>query len=170
MLVVRLTAKRSAPTLLVVVGGIWMLSWLVLAAASHLPGLAGTLFVTTFGIFAVGETMYAPVLNPLTASLAPSGHGRHHPRGVRRDADRRVGGRSAGGRRRPRRRARHLFIVAHVAISLVAVFAAWRLRSLVTGTPAGSAPATVADDLVPDAGGTRGGALDEVLAGGPAAA
>ena len=62
-----------------------------------------------------------------------------------------------------------MFIVAHVLISLVAVLAAWRLRSLVTD-PAGSAPATVADDLVPDAGGTRGGALDGVLAGGPAAA
>ena len=54
-------------------GGIWVLSWLVLSAAHTCPGLAGALFVTTFGIFAVGETMYAPVLNPLTASLAPSG-------------------------------------------------------------------------------------------------
>ena len=73
MAVVRWTARRSAPSLLIVVGGIWVLSWLILAAASHVPGLAATLFVTTFGIFAVGETMYAPVLNPLTASLAPSG-------------------------------------------------------------------------------------------------
>ena len=38
-----------------------------------LPSCPAALFVTTFGIFAVGETMYAPVLNPLTASLAPSG-------------------------------------------------------------------------------------------------
>ena len=52
---------------------IWTLSWLVLAGASLAPELAAALFVTTFGIFAVGETMYAPVLNPLTASLAPPG-------------------------------------------------------------------------------------------------
>ena len=38
-----------------------------------MPELAGTMFVVVFGVFAVGETMYAPVLNPLTASLAPSG-------------------------------------------------------------------------------------------------
>src|SRR6476469_9213024 len=73
MLVVRLTAKRSGATLLTGVGLIWTLSWLVLAAASLTPELSAALFVTTFGIFAVGETMYAPVLNPLTASLAPSG-------------------------------------------------------------------------------------------------
>ena len=48
------------------------LSWL-LAAASVVPVLAGTMFIVVFGVFAVGETMYAPVLNPLTASLAPSG-------------------------------------------------------------------------------------------------
>ena len=32
-----------------------------------------TMFVRVFGIFAVGETMYAPVLTPLTARLAPPG-------------------------------------------------------------------------------------------------
>jgi hypothetical protein len=63
-----------------------------------------------------------------------------------------------------------VFIVAHVLISLVAVLAAWRLRSLVTGNPSASAPATVTDDLAPAAGGTRDGALDEVLVGGTAAA
>ena len=73
MAVVRWTAGRSAPSLLVAVGSIWVLSWLLLAAASVVPELAGTMFVVVFGVFAVGETMYAPVLNPLTASLAPSG-------------------------------------------------------------------------------------------------
>lgn len=73
VVVVRLTANRSASTLLMAVGGVWTLAWLVLSAAQLSPGIASALFVTTFGIFAVGETMYAPVLNPLTASLAPKG-------------------------------------------------------------------------------------------------
>ncbi len=73
MVVVRLTANRGAPTLLMGVAAIWTLSWVLLALASQSPGLAAALFVTTFGVFAVGETMYAPVLNPLTASLAPQG-------------------------------------------------------------------------------------------------
>jgi len=73
VIVVRLTAHRSAPTLLMAVGGIWVLSWLVLSTAQFAPGVASALFVTTYGIFAVGETMYSPVLSPLTASLAPRG-------------------------------------------------------------------------------------------------
>ena len=113
--------------------------------------------------------MYAPVLNPLTASLAPSGMvgTTLGVFGAIQTSGSAVGPLLAG----VALNAGHgtVFIVAHVLISLVAVLAAWRLRSLVTGTPAGSAPATVTDDLVPDAGGTRGGALDEVLAGGPAA-
>jgi MFS family permease len=129
MLVVRLTAKRSGATLLMGVGAIWTLSWLVLSAASVAPELSAALFVTTFGIFAVGETMYAPVLNPLTASLAPSGlvgttlglftalqtgFSAAGPlvAGV-------VLGAGLGS----------LFIGLHVAISLLAVFAAWRLRA-----------------------------------------
>ncbi len=170
MAVVRWTAHRSAPSLLVVVGGIWVLSWLILATASHLPGLAATMFVTTFGIFAVGETMYAPVLNPLTASLAPSGMvgTTLGVFGAIQTSGSAVGPLLAG----VALNAGHgtVFIVAHVLISLVAVLAAWRLRSLVTGTPAGSAPGTVTDDLAPAAGGTRDGALDEVLVGGTAAA
>src|SRR5665811_2294542 len=73
MAVMKWTAKRSSPSLLVAVGSIWVFSWLLLAAASFMPALAGAMFVGVYGVFAVGETMYAPVLNPLTASLAPSG-------------------------------------------------------------------------------------------------
>jgi Na+/melibiose symporter-like transporter len=73
VVVVRVTARRNAASLLMVVGGVWTLSWVVLSAAQLAPEIASALFVTTFGIFAVGETMYAPVLNPLTASLAPQG-------------------------------------------------------------------------------------------------
>ena len=129
MLVVRLTANRSGATLLMGVGLIWTISWLVLAASSLAPELAAVLFVTTFGIFAVGETMYAPVLNPLTASLAPSGLvgttlGMFTALQTGFSA---VGPLVAGvilgaglG---------SLFIGLHVAISLLAVFGAWRLRA-----------------------------------------
>jgi MFS family permease len=129
MVVVKVTANRSGATLLMGVGLIWTVSWLVLAASSLAPELAAVLFVTTFGIFAVGETMYAPVLNPLTASLAPSGLvgttlGLFTALQTGFSA---VGPLVAGvllgaglG---------SVFIGAHVAISLLAVFAAWRLRS-----------------------------------------
>ena len=129
MLVVRLTAKRSGATLLMGVGVIWTISWLVLAAASFAPELAAVLFVTTYAIFAVGETMYAPVLNPLTASLAPSGLvgttlGMFTALQTGFSA---VGPLVAGvilgagmG---------SLFIGLHIAISLLAVFGAWRLRA-----------------------------------------
>jgi hypothetical protein len=143
MLVVRLTAKRSGATLLMGVGAIWTLSWLVLASSSLAPELSAALFVTTFGIFAVGETMYAPVLNPLTASLAPSGLvgttlGMFTALQTGFSA---VGPLVAGvilgaglG---------SLFIGLHVAISLVAVFAAWRLRAAMR--PARSATARRVD-------------------------
>ncbi|MCA0291883.1 MAG: MFS transporter [Actinobacteria bacterium] len=73
MVVVRLTAGHSGAGLLMIVGGIWTLSWVLLSAALFTPAVAGAVFVTSFAVFAVGETMYAPILNPLTASLAPEG-------------------------------------------------------------------------------------------------
>ena len=73
MVIVRVTAKRSAPALLMAVGVIWTLGWLMLSAALLSPHLAAAIFVTTFAVFAIGETMYAPILSPLTASLAPEG-------------------------------------------------------------------------------------------------
>ena len=131
MVVVRLTKGTSAPTLLMGVAGIWVLSWVVLASAAHAPELAAVIFVTTYGIFAVGETMYAPVLNPLTASLAPSGLvgttlGMFTALQTGFSA---VGPLVAGvilgaglG---------DAFIAIHVGISLIAVYAAWRLRAAV---------------------------------------
>lgn len=72
--VVRWTANRSAPRLLMAVGAIWLVSWVILALAARTPELAASILVVTFGIFAVGETMYGPVLNPLVAQLAPAGY------------------------------------------------------------------------------------------------
>ncbi|SDS35852.1 MFS transporter [Microlunatus soli] len=72
MLVIRWTAGRSAAGLLMIVGGIWVLCWMIMGAAAHLPELSSVIFVSTFGLFAFGETLFAPVLNPLVASLTPT--------------------------------------------------------------------------------------------------
>src|SRR5450631_3517636 len=136
MAVMKWTARRSAPSLLVVVGSIWVFSWLLLAAASFLPMLAGAMFVGVFGVFAVGETMYAPVLNPLTASLAPSGMVGTTlgifaalQTGVSAAGPLLAGIALSAGRGR-------LFVAVHVSISLIAVFAALRLRFLLKGSRA----------------------------------
>lgn len=129
MVVVRVTARRGAPALLMIVGAIWTASWALLALSSQAPEIAAALFVTAFGVFAVGETMYAPILNPLTASLAPEGMvgttlGMFTAlqTGVSAVGPLVAGvilGAGLGG----------VFIGLHVAISVLAVFAAWRLRT-----------------------------------------
>lgn len=71
-LVVRLTGRQPGAGLLVMVGSIWALSWLMLEGALFTSAAhAGAIFVVAFGVFAVGETMYSPVLSPLTAAVAP---------------------------------------------------------------------------------------------------
>ena len=73
-LVVRLTGDRHGAGLLAVVGAIWVGSWLLLEAALFAsPEVGSAMFVVAFAIFALGETMYAPVLSPLTAAVAPDG-------------------------------------------------------------------------------------------------
>jgi hypothetical protein len=142
MAVMKWTAKRSSPSLLVAVGSIWVFSWLLLAASSVVPALAATMFVVVYGVFAVGETMYAPVLNPLTASLAPSGMVGTTlgifaalQTGVSAAGPMLAGVALSAGHG-------SLFIAVHVAISLVAVFAALRLRSLLAGACAPASRAT----------------------------
>jgi len=153
MAVVKWTARRSAPSLLVAVGSIWVLAWLLLAATSLVPELAGTMFVMVFGVFAVGETMYAPVLNPLTASLAPAGMVGTTlgifaalQTGVSAAGPLLAGVALGAGHG-------SLFVGVHVGISLVAVFAALRLRSLLAAARAsqpGDIPANL-EELVTEA-------------------
>ncbi len=128
VVVVRLTAKRSAPALLMAVGGIWVVSWVALSAAQFAPGVASALFVMTYGIFAVGETIYSPVLNPLTASLAPKGMVGQTlgTMAALQTAFSAAGPLVAGvllgaglG---------DVFLGMHLAVSVVAVFAAWRIK------------------------------------------
>ncbi|GAA1768438.1 MFS transporter [Nostocoides vanveenii] len=158
MVVVRLTARRSAPLLLTIVGGIWTLGWLMLAAARLSPELASAIFVTTFAVFAVGETMYAPILSPLTASLAPEGMVGTTlgvftalQTGISALGPLVAGVLLGAG-------LTGSFLVLHIAISVVAVAAGWRLRGLLAGAtrsaagvvtagsdsahPAGPVPAT----------------------------
>jgi len=133
VVVVKLTAKRSAPTLLMVVAGIWVFSWLLLSAAHLAPGLAAAIFITTYGVFAVGETMYSPVLNPLTASLAPRGMVGQTlgTIGALQTAFSAAGPLVAGvllgaG-------LADAFLGLHIAISLAALCAAWRIRGILRG-------------------------------------
>ncbi|MEJ7628657.1 MAG: MFS transporter [Nocardioidaceae bacterium] len=73
-LVVRVTGRNPGAVLLAVVGLVWVLSWLVLEVALFTGAASANLiFVMAFGMFAVGETMYAPVLSPLAAAVAPDG-------------------------------------------------------------------------------------------------
>ena len=55
------------------VGAIWLACWVGLGHVARSRQLAPVVLVRTFGVFALGETMYGPVLNPLVASLAPEG-------------------------------------------------------------------------------------------------
>ncbi|MFC5788766.1 MFS transporter [Agromyces tardus] len=128
VVVVRLTAKRSAPVLLMAVGAIWVLAWLGLSAAQLAPGVASAILVMTYGIFAVGETIYSPVLNPLTASLAPKGM-------VGRTLGAMAALQTAFTAAGPLVAGVLLgaglvdgFLVMHLAISALAVVAAWRVH------------------------------------------
>lgn len=145
MVVVRVTAKRGAPGLLMVVGAVWTLAWVMLTAASSSPELAAAVFVTAFGVFAVGETMYAPVLNPLTASLAPDGMVGTTlglfaalQTGVSAIGPLVAGILLGAGQSQ-------LFLGVHLAISAAAFASAWRLRSL-TRTRVEPAPQVVGEE------------------------
>lgn len=129
VVVIRWTARRSAAVLLMIVGGIWVLAWTLLGMAAGLHDLAPMIFLSTFGIFAVGETLFAPVLNPLIATLAPDGMV-GSTLGVftalqtgAATIGPMISGATLGAG------LSGVFIAANVAISVVAVVAAARLRS-----------------------------------------
>lgn len=73
-IVTKVTGRNPGAVLLAVVGSIWVMSWLLLEGSLFTGrATAGTVFVLAFGLFAVGETMFAPILSPLTAAIAPAG-------------------------------------------------------------------------------------------------
>jgi Na+/melibiose symporter-like transporter len=142
--VVKLTAKRNAASLLMVVAGIWVFSWVLLSVAHLTPGIAAVVFVTTYGIFAVGETMYSPVLNPLTASLAPRGMvGQTLGTVAALQTAFSAAGPLVAGVLLGAGLA-DAFLWLHIGISLAALFAAWRIRRLLAARDA--ARASVARD------------------------
>jgi len=136
-LVVRFTGHHSGASLLAVVGSVWVLSWLMLEGALFVaPERAGAIFVLAFAVFAVGETMYAPVLSPLAASVAPAGMLGTTLGAL---AALRTGIGAAGplvagillALDQP-----HVFVLGHVAINAVAVVVALRLKRAMS-TPSG---------------------------------
>lgn len=149
VIVVKLTAKRSAPALLMAVGSIWVVSWLILSAAQFAPAIATALFVTTYGIFAVGETIYSPVLNPLTAQLAPKGMVGQTLGTIAAlqtafsAAGPLVAGVLLGAG------LTDVFLGMHLAVSAIAVFAAWRIKKALDREPLAVAPAGSAASAAP---------------------
>ncbi len=148
-LVVRLTGDRDGAGLLVVVGAIWVGSWLLLEAALFVsPQVASTLFVVAFAIFAVGETMYAPILSPLTAAVAPPGlvGTTLGALAALRTGISAVGPLVAGALLAfdlP-----HVFVLAHVVINAVAIVLALRLfRTQTVAATSSPAPSQVRVDV-----------------------
>jgi MFS family permease len=144
--VVRLTARRSSASLLLGVGLVWVAGWVLLSLAHVLPASATMLFVVAYGVFGVGETMYAPILSPLAASLVPEGHlgGVLGILGGLQTGLSALGPLVAGvllGADLP-----EAFLGLHVVISVVAVVAALRLRRALRDlTPAKEAAPDRAD-------------------------
>jgi MFS family permease len=148
-LVVRLTGDRDGAGLLVVVGAIWVGSWLLLEAALFVsPHVASALFVVAFAIFAVGETMYAPILSPLTAAVAPPGlvGTTLGALAALRTGISAVGPLVAGALLAfdlP-----HVFVLAHVVINAVAIVLALRLfRTQTVAATSSPAPSQVRVDV-----------------------
>ncbi|MCD2441046.1 MFS transporter [Agromyces sp. SYSU K20354] len=151
VIVVKLTAERSAPALLMAVGSIWVVSWLILSAAQFSPGIATALFVMTYGIFAVGETIYSPVLNPLTAQLAPKGMVGQTLGTIAAlqtafsAAGPLVAGVLLGAG------LTDVFLGMHVVVSALAVFAAWRIKRALAKPDAAGVPAEATGDAAVEA-------------------
>lgn len=71
--VVRGTRSSSPATLLAICAALWVGVWLVFAAPLAVRGHAEGFVLLGYALFSVGETMLAPVLSPLAATLAPPG-------------------------------------------------------------------------------------------------
>jgi dipeptide/tripeptide permease len=71
--VVRATRSVSPATLLALCAVTWIGVWLFFAVPLALPRGASAFVVLGYALFSLGETMLAPVLSPLAATLAPAG-------------------------------------------------------------------------------------------------
>ncbi|MFD6416448.1 MFS transporter [Streptomyces sp. NPDC060194] len=73
-LVLRFVERRRRSRVIAAVGVIWTVAWLVagLAGLGHgSQAMATTAFITTYGLFGLGEAMLSPTVAPLVADLAP---------------------------------------------------------------------------------------------------
>lgn len=71
--VVRGTRSASPARLLALCAALWVGVWLVFAVPLAVHGHAAGFVLLGYALFSVGETMLAPVLSPLAATLAPAG-------------------------------------------------------------------------------------------------
>jgi MFS family permease len=71
--VVAATRRRSGTTLLASCAAIWVICWLIFGLPLLLSGHDEGFVLLGFAVMSVGETMMAPILSPLAASLAPDG-------------------------------------------------------------------------------------------------
>ena len=71
--VVKATRTVSPAILLATCAAMWIGVWLVLALPLLHLSSSAAIVVAGYALFSVGETMLAPVLSPLAASLAPAG-------------------------------------------------------------------------------------------------
>ncbi|MFE9098052.1 MFS transporter [Streptomyces sp. NPDC007264] len=74
--VLRFVERRKRTRVIAAVGLIWAAAWAVAGYAGLGNGsraMATAAFVTTYGLFGLGEAMLAPTVAPLVADLAPTG-------------------------------------------------------------------------------------------------
>ncbi|OKK18099.1 hypothetical protein AMK16_17120 [Streptomyces sp. CB00455] len=74
--VLRLVEKRRRSRVIAAVGLIWTVAWVIAGFSGLGHGsavMAAAAFVTTYGLFGIGEAMLSPTLAPLVADLAPEG-------------------------------------------------------------------------------------------------
>jgi MFS family permease len=73
LLVLKAVRGRRRTHAVVVLGGLWVLSWLLVLAGGHGgAGLGAVLFISAAVVFGLGETLFAPTLPPLVNDIAPA--------------------------------------------------------------------------------------------------
>jgi len=71
--VVAYTRRRSGTTLLAVCAVLWIGCWVIFGLPLFISGIDGLFVMLGFAALSFGETMMAPILSPLAATLAPEG-------------------------------------------------------------------------------------------------